>query len=663
MDDTTAYVKILSDRGLRLPLEGSIDLTYRCNNACRHCWVRLGVNAPEERDELSYDEIRRIADESRAMGTRSWSMSGGEPMLRPDFPDIFEYLTSKAKTYSLNTNGTLITPAIAQLLKRKGNKMVALYGATAETYDRVAMHPGGFELAMQGFRYLQEAGAGFTVQLIPMRDNWHEWEQMQELANSLSNSVRVGAAWLYKTACGSAARNMEIDRQRLDPAIVIELDQPIPHEESWQNESHKKQAGDDCLFTSCIEDRSSFHINPYGQMTFCSYIQDPSFLYDLRKGTFQEGWEVFLPSLVGKVHGGKEYLENCAACDLRAECKWCPAYGYLEHGRYSAPVEYLCAIAREARQFKEDWTRRHRRYYMNAEITLQVESDLPFSKNTFTPSVEEFRVEEPGSDVVSIQHHYELPDFTGRDLDEQVYRRVPWAIFKSKSQWIYLNISSFEKREAFSKAAVFSHDYTRAQVYHQNSEWFLKGGGNAVTHMDTDQILLAQLLSQRQGFFLHSAGAILNGAGVLFVGHSEAGKTTTLRMLMDSDEKVEILCDDRNIVRRFEDGWRVYGSWNHGDITDVSASSSPLKAVFFLEQAPKEQLLLIPEAADRVKRLLACVIKPYTSVDWWEKTLSSIDQFVSEVPCYRMRFTKSGEIVMILKHTLEGVTLDLSKNK
>ena len=149
----------------------------------------------------------------------------------------------------------------------------------------------------------------------------------------------------------------------------------------------------------------------------------------------------------------------------------------------------------------------------------------------------------------------------------------------------------------------------------------------------------------------------------MFVGHSEAGKTTTTRMLMESGEDVEILCDDRNIVRRFEDGWRVYGSWSHGDIDQVSAASAPLKAVFFLEQAPENLLLRITDPTDNVKRLLACVIKPFTTLDWWDQTLTAIDALTGEVPCYRMRFTKSGQIVMILKHFLRGIPLDLSNNK
>jgi MoaA/NifB/PqqE/SkfB family radical SAM enzyme len=93
----------------RLPLKGSIDLTYRCNNRCRHCWLRT----PDGSGELSTQEIIALVDDARAMGCREWAISGGEPMLRPDFVEIFDYITSHAKSYSLNTNGTLITPEIS----------------------------------------------------------------------------------------------------------------------------------------------------------------------------------------------------------------------------------------------------------------------------------------------------------------------------------------------------------------------------------------------------------------------------------------------------------------------------------------------------------------------------------------------------------------------
>src|SRR5512136_268826 len=210
----------------RLPLEGSFDFTYRCNNNCRHCWVSISANSPEREIELTFDQITGIVDEARAMGCRKWAISGGEPMLRPDFPEIFDYMISKSVSYSLNTNGTLITPQIARLMKRKGTKMVALYGATAAVHDHITRTPGSFEAVLQGIAYLKEAGAGFIVQLIPMKDNYGQFNEMIRMAESLSPLWRIGASWLYLSARGDSERNKEIIRQRLDPRDVIELDRP-----------------------------------------------------------------------------------------------------------------------------------------------------------------------------------------------------------------------------------------------------------------------------------------------------------------------------------------------------------------------------------------------------------------------------------------------------
>lgn len=181
-------------RSPRLPLEASVDLSCRCSNACRHCWLATADTAAERAAELTTDEWREVVDQARGLGTRRWSISGGEPMLRVDFPEILDYVTRKAVGYSLNTNGALITPEIAKLLTRKGSKMIALYGATAEVHDDVTRTPGSFDATMEGFARLKEAGAGFTVQLVPMRANWRQWERMQELAASLSPHWRVGAA-------------------------------------------------------------------------------------------------------------------------------------------------------------------------------------------------------------------------------------------------------------------------------------------------------------------------------------------------------------------------------------------------------------------------------------------------------------------------------------
>ncbi|MBI5400356.1 radical SAM protein [Candidatus Saganbacteria bacterium] len=469
----------------RLPLEGSIDLTYRCDNNCRHCWLRLSPNAQEKKQELSFDEIKNIIDQARKLGNRKWSISGGEPMLRPDFSEIFDYITSHSISYSLNTNGGLITPAIARLMKRQGNKMIAVYGATREVHDHITRNPGSYDATMRGFAYLKEAGGSFTVQLIPMKDNYHQYDLMVKLAQSLSKHYRIGAPWLYLSASGDPIINEEIKKQRLYQKDVIELDKPsLSYEEKMEQENAGcayVKRGDDRLFAACIANRRDFHVDPYGQMTFCSFIKDPKMRYDLRTGTVKEGWDKFIPSLADKVRGTKDYLEGCAVCEDRKNCRWCPVYGYLEHGDFSKKMEYLCAVAKENKDYKKNWQKEHRTYYQIGGITIQVESDLPITDKTFHPKLAPFHVAGPGADTVYIHHHFALPDLEKKDLGKRLYSKPPWSIYKKDDTWIYLGISPSTGEKDLHKIAVFNADHSRGQIYHPNDKSFKKGDLSALT--------------------------------------------------------------------------------------------------------------------------------------------------------------------------------------
>lgn len=655
----------------RLPLEGHLDLTYRCNNTCRHCWLWLAPNASQQVDELSFDEICSIANQARALGTRQWSISGGEPMLRPDFPEIFDALTRKAIGYSLNSNGTLITPQIAQLLTRKGSKMIALYGATADVYDSVTRNPGGFDAAMRGMNYLREAGADFVVQLIPMRENWHQWAAMQALAATLSPNQRVGSAWLFLSSSGSPAANRAILAQRLTPRDVIALDEPLPS----KDESGRMKAedsdhssffphlssliSDDRLFAQCVAGRQEFHIDPYGAMTFCPFLKDPAMRYDLRRGTFREAWEEFIPSCADKVRGGDEWRENCGSCDKRTDCRWCAAYAYLETGRYSARVPYLCAVADEARAFKASWRDQHRRYFQIAGITVCVESDVDFNTIKFKDEFASFVAEGPGDDTVTLHHSFEMPDLTGKDLGEELYRKVPWAVSRQKNgAWIYRGISSDDLVTDLHRVATFSADHTHGTIYSppRDLEYVRKNSWYSLSLFPTDQIWLVPLLADRNAVLMHSAAAIVNGQGLVFVGHSEAGKSTTVELLKAANIGVEILCDDRNVVRKQDSsplsnqsavagGWRVHGTWSHGTTADVSSASAPLRAILFLQQAPHNKITPLSDRKDIWRRLLATLIRSMMTAEWWQKELDVLEQIVAEVRCYSMQFDKSGAIV------------------
>jgi hypothetical protein len=144
--------------------------------------------------------------------------------------------------------------------------------------------------------------------------------------------------------------------------------------------------------------------------------------------------------------------------------------------------------------------------------------------------------------------------------------------------------------------------------------------------------------------------------GLLFVGHSEAGKSTTVKLIQD---RAEILCDDRNIVRKEVTGrgkgkdggdvepgrFRVYGSWSHGEVPLVSAGSAPLRAILFIKQSPDNRLVPVTDCSEALKRLVACVVRPLETAAWWQKTLSVVEALAREVPCYVMEFDKSGRIV------------------
>jgi MoaA/NifB/PqqE/SkfB family radical SAM enzyme len=164
------------------------------------------------------------------------------------------------------------------LLRKKGNKMVALYGATAEVHDYITRTPGSFEATMQGLAYMRETKAGFVVQVVPMRDNHHQLDRMVALARELSPLWRIGASWLYLSSCGDQSRGREIANQRLEPREPVELDRPdFCYRERVENgDIARAGVHDGRLFAACIQRGSGFHVDPYGEMSFCGYIHDPA---------------------------------------------------------------------------------------------------------------------------------------------------------------------------------------------------------------------------------------------------------------------------------------------------------------------------------------------------------------------------------------------------
>jgi hypothetical protein len=97
----------------------------------------------------------------------------------------------------------------------------------------------------------------------------------------------------------------------------------------------------------------------------------------------------------------------------------------------------------------------------------------------------------------------------------------------------------------------------------------------------------------------------------------------------------------------------VHGTWSHGDVADVSSASAPLRAVLFLRQDTRNEIVPLTDCKQIWKRLLATLIKPMVTAEWWQKELDVLERLVNEVPCYTMDFDKSGAIVAELERLFQ----------
>jgi hypothetical protein len=91
------------------------------------------------------------------------------------------------------------------------------------------------------------------------------------------------------------------------------------------------------------------------------------------------------------------------------------------------------------------------------------------------------------------------------------------------------------------------------------------------------------------------------------------------------------------------------GTWSHGDVPDVSGATAPLDGIFFLHQSDTNRLEPVRDELSSFQTLLACLIKPLTTRDWWEKSLDLLTLVSREVPCWNLQFDRSGKVFDLIK--------------
>lgn len=246
-----------------------------------------------------------------------------------------------------------------------------------------------------------------------------------------------------------------------------------------------------------------------------------------------------------------------------------------------------------------------------------------------------------------IKHFFGLPDLKCRDLGEKVVEQLSLTIFRKSDGWIYFSKGYDDSALDYLHQISFANPaHTKVEIYNERDSIFRKGDLAVLSFFPSDWLLISRVLADRQGCMFHSSGVVLDGKGFLFVGHSGAGKSTMVKMLY---EKAEILCDERIIARKVQDGFRIYGTWTHGEVPIFSSSSAPLRAVLFLKQARENRITPIHDKAHAIARLGACAFKPLATGDWWKKTLSFMEELIAKVPCFQLEFDQSGDVIKLLQ--------------
>lgn len=323
-----------------LPLNASIEITERCNLKCAHCYINQPAGDQEaKQQELGFKEWARLLDEMAAAGCLWLLLTGGEPLLHPDFRKIYTYAKKQGMVVSLFTNGTLITHEIADFLQDLPpfSVEISVYGRSKPIYEAVTRIPGSYEKCLEGIELLLSRQVPLELKSMVMSLNAHELWDLKAWADGLGVNFHYDPMICARLDGGKESLDL-----RLLPEQVVEFDMADEKRQQALRELIETYSGppdSDRLYT-CRTGIDSFHLDPYGRMPIC--LMSRKEFFDIKPGTFEQGWQE-LQARVGRQKPEGEYPCNC--CNLMSLCAQCPGWAQLEHGRPDARVAYLCQVA------------------------------------------------------------------------------------------------------------------------------------------------------------------------------------------------------------------------------------------------------------------------------------------------------------------------------
>ncbi len=342
----------------KLPINGSFELTPRCNMNCRMCYIRMSQEEMEQRGRLKtaqeWIELGKTCVEN---GMLFLLLTGGEPFMRRDFKEIYIALHKMGLIISLNTNGTMITEDVIAWLKEypPSKVNVTLYGSSNTSYERLCGLPGGYDAACRGIHLLQEAGIYVNINSSYTPENVQDMEGIFTYAKAhgmpvsgicyMFPPVRSAKEGVMEENVRFTAREAGIARAWVDRLKMSEAELNIMLNRMEQGIFDYIEDEEDCVRTrdehmSCIAGGCSFWITWDGRMTPCGMMNAP--VVNPFQTGFMEAWKQLTEQAQSICLPGE-----CSGCKIRGACMICGALSMAEgNGDSTKKPEYLCEMTK-----------------------------------------------------------------------------------------------------------------------------------------------------------------------------------------------------------------------------------------------------------------------------------------------------------------------------
>lgn len=345
----------------RYPINGTFELTGRCNLSCKMCLVRVGQEQIcQSRRERTAEEWIHMAEQIRDAGTFSLLLTGGEVMLRPDFCEIYEAISKMGFILTVYTNATMVTDKIMEMFRKNPpHKIgVTMYGASNETYEKMCGCRDGYDRFVEGIRKLRTLPSLFDIRTTIIKDNLADLQAMKDfvkqefgedktltISRFVTDAVRGGVA--HPKECRlTAEENVEmIYSNFVELARRVqngELQMPEEIEKMPVGHGAKIEEGK-YLFEHCKAGIESYAIAWDGKMYACELLNQ-GYTEPFETG-FEDAWE-HLP----EQYPLSQQVEKCVSCEYAGLCEVCPATRLAETGEWFGVPEYSCEEAKKMHQ-------------------------------------------------------------------------------------------------------------------------------------------------------------------------------------------------------------------------------------------------------------------------------------------------------------------------